>query len=96
MVGSCHTVLCWIEVGWFQDLGTKLADMNLSDAKEQLVSQENGYLSHMLTEVQAKNSQLQVSAVRVCVTVNKFKLVKLPCSDTWHCCSSGHVKKWRE
>ena len=34
--------------------------MNLSDAREYQVSQENQYLSSMLTEAQTKNLELQV------------------------------------
>jgi hypothetical protein len=41
-----------------------MADLNLSDTEEQLVaSQENQYLSSMLSEAQAKNIQLQVKAL---------------------------------
>jgi hypothetical protein len=47
-----------------QDLGSKMADLNLSDTEEQLVaSQENQYLSSMLSEAQAKNIQLQVRSI---------------------------------
>jgi hypothetical protein len=42
-----------------------MADLNLSDTEEQLVaSQENQYLSSMLSEAQAKNIQLQVKNIR--------------------------------
>ena len=41
-----------------------MADLNLSDTEEQLVaSQENQYLSSMLSEAQAKNIQLQVKSI---------------------------------
>jgi hypothetical protein len=46
---------------FLKDLGSKMADMNLADGKEYVVSQENQYLSNLLTEAQTKNTELQVN-----------------------------------